>query len=1198
MTATAPVDLLARIGPASGMHSPFSISHPLLARDAPPSSSYYSSSTPRSPFSSSLGPSNDVGAPKNAALLDALAGPSSAMHPSSSSYSSYSPYSSSASISAASPSNLEFRQNSASAISASGNFGGSAASSSTNGTSLGQSGSSSGANRGSADRDGSQRNSGAGDGSDAGGNGDDGSKDAGEKDKSKKANPLVDLLETEAAYVSELSKVIKKVAAAWSRSNFPPPELDTMFRNIESVYRANRNFLKALKEIGPNPSSPKALGDLLMKWIDDLEAPYTRFCENYLADFDAWSTVQSNPRLSKLLQEVSGATDAQGRPVIFSDRKRDPNEPWTLDALFALPHIRLKYYKKLYSRLLKSTQPGRSDHRLLVRANEKLDELVDKSKRRLAVSVLDEAAGRESRDSSFADSNVTSETSPRDRVSSATSASESQSPSVHPVQTSVTKPFPSPPRVSAAEPSNGSNTGPVSSVLRASTPPGIPLLGAPPTAQLNGLSIDQPTISSRRPDLIRVNSETVSVHESGSQTAGEHVASSRTNSLSQPIELLEKRLETSRTLDIFTMKPKKCQLQMNPPNLPFARFMRKSADVVIHFTPSSGAPEISIRRAHMFLLTDLFLVCERMTPSEKAELSKGGVGPDMWLLYPPLAGKHLRVTDLGGQGNVLSITILKKEKLIVHTDSREAKEDWLEHFADCQKFAANLGLKVKTGATSASTPSASSNSNSSGSVPSGATLGSGAPILTTPALSPAISITPSSTHGHDEIVEVPASLSQEAANSPVMNSDLSRQASFNSVASFPKGPAMNSPDLNVFPPGSNSAFSPRSTSPSHFAPGSGPSGPRGSPMMRPVIISPSNGAFSPETSPAFGPARYGPGAVDPNGPNGPINMGRPPLMQDPNMPPRSPGAMRAPGGPNGPGGPMPFPRGGPSPVPGQMAGGGPGNSPGFGPMHVRPGMGPGPGPGTMGLGGPPFLNGAPRPHMGRMAAGATGPQGAPGGPIWAPGSSRPPPNGMPPREAMRRPSAPNLRQASHGSSGGGRTSDEGDGGRSFIRTRSVSSTGSTAPKLPSAMMKEGRDRSERGTDVSPPSSPVSKRQGPFRSTVSAQMRCKLFLKQSHAQWKSLGNTRLKLYHILPDDIKQLVVENDRKTLISTIVLTDGVERVGKVGVAVELSDQGNRTGIIYMLQMRSEESAAGLFGQLLEGSDRTAAAISMGGSLA
>ncbi|KAF7339398.1 Breakpoint cluster region protein [Mycena sanguinolenta] len=72
---------------------------------------------------------------------------------------------------------------------------------------------------------------------------------------------------------------------------------------------------------------------------------------------------------------------------------------------------------------------------------------------------------------------------------------------------------------------------------------------------------------------------------------------------------------------------------------------------------------------------------------------------------------------------------------------------------------------------------------------------------------------------------------------------------------------------------------------------------------------------------------------------------------------------------------------------------------------------------------------------------------------------------------------------------------------------------------------------------------------------------------------------------------QLVVEAGSKNsiLISTIVLTDGVERVGKTGVAIELSDKGARTGIIYMIQLRSEQSAGGLFDSLLEGSDRAAA---------
>jgi hypothetical protein len=103
------------------------------------------------------------------------------------------------------------------------------------------------------------------------------------------------------------------------------------------------------------------------------------------------------------------------------------------------------------------------------------------------------------------------------------------------------------------------------------------------------------------------------------------------------------------------------------------------------------------------------------------------------------------------------------------------------------------------------------------------------------------------------------------------------------------------------------------------------------------------------------------------------------------------------------------------------------------------------------------------------------------------------------------------------------------------------------------------------------------------------MKCKVFLQQQHAQWKSLGAAKLTLYEQRPTFDKQLVVEADNKEktlLISTIVLTDGVERVGKTGVAIELSDQGSRTGIVYMIQLRNEKSAGGLFDSLLKGSDR------------
>jgi len=50
---------------------------------------------------------------------------------------------------------------------------------------------------------------------------------------------------------------------------------------------------------------------------------------------------------------------------------------WTLDELFLLPKGRLKYFKKLYGRLLKGAQPGRSDYKLLASAAETLDKLLD-----------------------------------------------------------------------------------------------------------------------------------------------------------------------------------------------------------------------------------------------------------------------------------------------------------------------------------------------------------------------------------------------------------------------------------------------------------------------------------------------------------------------------------------------------------------------------------------------------------------------------------------------------------------------------------------------------------------------------------------------------------------------------------------------------------------------------------------------------
>jgi len=90
------------------------------------------------------------------------------------------------------------------------------------------------------------------------------------------------------------------------------------------------------------------------------------------------------------------------------------------------------------------------------------------------------------------------------------------------------------------------------------------------------------------------------------------------------------------------------KLQMSPPNLTFTRELRISAEVFIRFTPRATNQEVVHPQGHIYLLSDLFLICERMTPEEQS--LQGNDGADMWLVYPPLAGKVLRVTDVPEKG--------------------------------------------------------------------------------------------------------------------------------------------------------------------------------------------------------------------------------------------------------------------------------------------------------------------------------------------------------------------------------------------------------------------------------------------------------------------------------------------------------------------------------------------------------------------
>lgn len=125
---------------------------------------------------------------------------------------------------------------------------------------------------------------------------------------------------------------------------------------------------------------------------------------------------------------------------------------------------------------------------------------------------------------------------------------------------------------------------------------------------------------------------------------------------------------------------------MHPSTLTFMRELRTAGDVTLTFTPASDPErrEVVIRRAHIFLLTDLFLVCERVAPGEPIR-----PGAEMWLLFPPLAGKHLRVALVDNDPCALEVLVMKKERLVLRAPTPRDRDAWMDHFDDAIAFGAS-----------------------------------------------------------------------------------------------------------------------------------------------------------------------------------------------------------------------------------------------------------------------------------------------------------------------------------------------------------------------------------------------------------------------------------------------------------------------------------------------------------------------------
>jgi hypothetical protein len=91
-------------------------------------------------------------------------------------------------------------------------------------------------------------------------------------------------------------------------------------------------------------------------------------------------------------------------------------------------------------------------------------------------------------------------------------------------------------------------------------------------------------------------------------------------------------------------------------------------------------------------------MCEHMTAMEKASMvqevlsrypERAGDGspfPEMWLCYPPLAGRHLTVVT-GGMETELVVGVMGKERFLVEFESREIRDEVKDDLEACIDFA-------------------------------------------------------------------------------------------------------------------------------------------------------------------------------------------------------------------------------------------------------------------------------------------------------------------------------------------------------------------------------------------------------------------------------------------------------------------------------------------------------------------------------
>ncbi|ORE04936.1 hypothetical protein BCV72DRAFT_210266 [Rhizopus microsporus var. microsporus] len=180
-------------------------------------------------------------------------------------------------------------------------------------------------------------------------------------DSQKQIAFLNEIAETEQRYMETLNMIDSQVAPTWMKQmTSAAPDFSELLKHIHDIIKANKRFYIKLTRMIQNPQAMNECSEVLIQWVNDLEVPYANYCRSYIPNLNERTDIFANSFVSKLLHDLSANASYE----------------ITLESLFNAPIQQLKYYKSLYSRLLDGIDYGTHDHKLLTNANKRIDTIL------------------------------------------------------------------------------------------------------------------------------------------------------------------------------------------------------------------------------------------------------------------------------------------------------------------------------------------------------------------------------------------------------------------------------------------------------------------------------------------------------------------------------------------------------------------------------------------------------------------------------------------------------------------------------------------------------------------------------------------------------------------------------------------------------------------------------------------------------